>query len=57
MNGRDEAWKKMSIKEKLKSNIDDFMENNIKNTDWLRTKKNGTEQCNLSHDTNKRQVC
>ena len=33
MQGRDDKWKKLTIKEKLKENMDHFMENNIKNED------------------------
>ena len=31
MQGRDDEWKKMKIKDQLKSNMDQYMDNNIKN--------------------------
>ena len=31
MQGRDDEWKKMKMKDQLKNNMDQYMENNIKN--------------------------
>ena len=34
MKDKDVVWNKQGIKEHMKKNMDDFMENNIKNDDW-----------------------
>ena len=35
MKGRDTEWTKLNIKEKMQDNMDSFMNNEIKNEDWL----------------------
>ena len=39
MKGRDVKWNKLIIKEHMKQNMDDFMDNKIKNEDWLKNQK------------------
>ena len=35
MKGRDSEWTKLNIKEHMQENMDSFMNNEIKNDDWL----------------------
>ena len=39
MKDKDVVWNKQGIKEHMKTNMDDFMENNIKNDDWKANQK------------------
>ena len=39
MKGRDMEWNKLNIKEHMKQNMDEFMDNQIKNDDWLSKQK------------------